>query len=261
MDPPAVRPSVTRSLHRATELLRLLATHTQIGWRITDLVAQSGLDPGTCHRLLTALCEEQLATRVPGTRHYTLGPLAYELGIAARPYFDLGTPSAAPLQALARQLGGTLMLKLRSGTESLCVARHDGCDLGQALTLHPGGRRPLLLTAGGVAMLLRLPPDLQRPVLADNQCTITRSAPARWPGVQRMWQRSCQAGYGLNLGDIVPDICAVSVAVLRPDGLPGASLSLALAAPGLEPARSDALAARLGEQAERLTPELARLRF
>ena len=258
---PRSRSSVTRSLHRSVALLRLLSTHTQIGWRLSDLAEESGLDLGTCHRLLAALCEDRLATRVAGGRHYTLGPLAYELGVAARPYFELGTAAATRLAALARQLRGSLILKVRSGPDSLCVARHDGIDFGQALMLHVGGRRPLLLTAGGVAMLIRLPPATQDEILAHNQSMIARTAAPRLDGVRRMLHRSRQVGFGLNLGDIVPDICAVSVAVLRPDGLPGASLSLALAASSLGPQRAAALADRLGEEVARLTPELAILRF
>lgn len=258
---PKSKMGTTRSLHRAVALLRLLSTHTQIGWRLSDLAVQSGLDYGTCHRLLAALCEDQLATRVPGTRHYTLGPLAFELGVAARPYFDLGTIAAPRLDSLARQLRGSLVLKLRSGFDSLCVARHDGIDFGQALMLHVGGRRPLSLTAGGVAMLIRLPQALQDEIGEHNQHMIARTAGPRLEGVRRMLHRSRQVGFGLNLGDIVPDICAVSVAVLRPDGLPGASLSLALAASSLSTARAAALAARLGEEVAQLTPELAKLRF
>ncbi len=258
---PKPRSSVTRSLHRSVALLRLLSTHTQIGWRLSDLAGESGLELGTCHRLLAALCEDQLATRVTGSRHYTLGPLAYELGVAARPYFDIGAASETRLAALARQLRGSLILKVRSGPDSLCVARHDGIDFGQALMLHVGGRRPLSLTAGGVAMLIHLPQALQDEIHARNQQTIARTAAPRLEGVRRMLHRSRQVGFGLNLGDIVPAICAVSVAVRRPDGLPGASLSLALAASSLSTARAAALAARLCEEVARLTPELARLRF
>lgn len=255
------RSSVTRSLHRSVALLRLLSTHTQIGWRLSDLAEESGLDLGTCHRLLAALCDDQLATRVTGSRHYTLGPLAYELGVAARPYFDLGATCAPRLEVLARQLRGSLILKLRSGYDSLCVARHDGIDFGQALMLHAGGRRPLSLTAGGVAMVIRLPQALQDDICQHNYHQIARTSGPRLEGVRRMLHRSRQVGFGLNLGDIVPDICAVSVAVIRPDGQPGASLSLALAASSLSAARAAALAARLGEEAAGLAPELARLRF
>ena len=106
--------------------------------------------PATVHRLLHALVNDGLVCRVPGTRHYSLGPLAFTLGLAAAPYFDPGRPTQARLAALAQALRGTVYLKLRSGVESVCVSRHDGAGPDPSLMLDVGGRRPLCLTAGGV---------------------------------------------------------------------------------------------------------------
>jgi len=253
--------SVTRSLRRAVGLLRLLSTHTQIGWRLTDLAEHSALDRATVHRLLTSMCDERLVTRVPGTRHYTLGPLAFELGIAAQPYFDLGALAAARLETLARELQGSLFVKVRSGVDSVCVARHDGAEMGQSLMLYVGGRRPLCLTAGGVAMLIGLPQAEQDRIQASNLRTIARQDPSRLEGVQRMLDRSCSRGFAVNLGDIVPTICAISVPIPGRDAAPVASISLALAAPGLAPAQATALAGRLRAEAVAMAPGLERLRF
>jgi len=252
---------LTRSLRRAVGLLRLLSTHTQIGWRLTDLAERSALDRATVHRLLAGLCAERLVTRVPGPRHYTLGPLAYELGIAAQPYYDLGALAASRLEALARELQGSVFLKVLSGVDSVCVARHDGADTGQALMLYVGGRRPLCLTAGGVAMLIRLTLAQQEQIASRNHRTIGRQDASRLEGVRRMLDRSRVAGFGLNLGDVVPSICAVSIPILDRDAVPVASLSLALAVPGLTASRVKRLAERLQMEALAMAPALERLRF
>lgn len=182
-------PNVTRSLHRAVGLLRLLASHTRIGWRLSDLAEHARLDPATVHRLLHALVDEGLACRVPGTRHYTLGPLAFTLGLAAAPYFDLGRPTQTRLAALAKDLHGTVFLKLRSGVDSVCLARHDGVGPVPSLMLEVGGRRPLCLTAGGVAMLIHLPRAEQAAIEADNRRSIERLD-------ARRWQEACGACCG-----------------------------------------------------------------
>ncbi len=57
--------------------------------------------------------------------------------------FDLGRPTRARLAALAQALCGTVFLKLRSGVESVCLARHDGAGPVPSLMLEVGGRRPL----------------------------------------------------------------------------------------------------------------------
>ena len=82
-------PDGARSLHRAIGLLRLLSVRTATGWRLSDLAQEAGLEHSTVHRMLACLLEEGLAVRVPGTRRYSLGPLAYELGVAAAPHFAI----------------------------------------------------------------------------------------------------------------------------------------------------------------------------
>ncbi|MEO7938368.1 MAG: IclR family transcriptional regulator [Burkholderiaceae bacterium] len=258
---PDAPPHVTRSLHRAVGLMRLLASHTRIGWRLSDLAEHIDLDPATVHRLLRTLVEEGLASRVPGTRHYTLGPLAFTLGLAAAPYFDLGRPTQQRLAALAQALHGTVFLKLRSGVESVCLARHDGIGPVPALMLEVGGRRPLCLTAGGVAMLMHLPRPEQATIEADNRRTIQRLDTRRWPGVRKMLRRSRALGYASNLGDIAAGINAISVPLSTPAGNPVASLTLALAGAPWSQQQTDALAARLQAEAVALKPLLAPLRL
>ncbi len=258
---PAVSANITRSLRRAAGLLRLLSSHTHVGWRLSDLAQQSGLDPATVHRLLAALRDEGLVTRVAGTRRYTLGPMAYELGMAAKPYFELDAASRQRLLALAQELQGTLFVKVRSKMDSVCVARYDGAGTFSALMLDVGGRRPLCLTAGGVAMLIRLPRTEQTDVEANNLQTIAQRDPTRCEGVRQMLKHSRQLGAGVNLGYTVAGISAVSVAVLAAEQVPIAALSLALATPGMPAAAVHALAARLGREAAVIAQAFARLRF
>jgi len=258
---PRPAPSVTRSLHRAVGLLRLLASHTRIGWRLSDLAEQSGLDPGTVHRLLGSLCDDGLVTRVPGSRHYTLGTLAFELGLAAAPYFDLGRLAQAQLAAAAEQLRGTLFLKMRSGMESVCLARHDGVGPVPSLMLDVGGRRPLCLTAGGVAMLIQLPPTQQKEIEAHNRRAITRQDAARWQGVCQMLARSRLFGCALNLCDIAAGITAIGVPVLSDSGAPVVSVTLARSGATMSESAALAVATRLRDEAAALQPLLAQLRF
>ncbi len=257
------RTNVTRSLHRAIGLLRLLSSHTRIGWRLSDLAGESGLDPATVHRLLNSLCDEGMVTRVPGSRHYTLGALAFELGLSAAPYFDLGRLARKRLAELTQELGGSLFLKIRSGVDSVCLAREDGQRTVQALMLDVGGRRPLCLTAGGVAILIHLPRAEQKEVEAHNRRTIACGDATRWCGIRRMLERSRPLGFALNLGDIAAGISAVGVPLRSRQGAPIASLTLALAGSRghLSEDQALGLAQRLQREAEALEPLLAQLRF
>ena len=255
------RAGVTRSLHRAVALMRLLASHTRIGWRLSDLAEHAGLDAATVHRLLASLCDEGLATRVPGSRHYTLGPLAFEIGLAATPYFDLGQLAHERLAALALELQGTVFLKLRSGFESVCLARHDGVGTVQSLMLDAGGRRPLCLTAGGVAMLIHLPASERKLIEVQNRRSIGHPDASRWRGVRRMVLRSRPLGFALNLGDIAAGISALGVPLISAGGAPVASLTLALAGSNRIEAQTDGLVERLRREAAQIEPLLAQLRL
>ncbi len=252
--------NVTRSLHRAIGLLRLLASHTRIGWRLSDLADHTGLDPGTVHRLLRGLVDEGLVTRVADSRHYTLGPLAFELGLAAAPYFDLGRLTQVRLAAAAQELRGTLFLKMRSGVESVCLARHDGIGPEPSLMLDVGGRRPLCLTAGGVAMLIHLPPAEQASIELVNRRTLLRQGAQRWHAARQMLTRSRARGYAANLGDIAAGICAIGVPLMARVNCPVASLTLAFAGAPLSDTQADALATSLKDEADGIVPLLAQLR-
>ena len=67
--PPA---SATRSVERATALLRLVMTH-QDGARLVDLAEAAGLHKATALRLLGALERDGLIERDPASKRYTLG--------------------------------------------------------------------------------------------------------------------------------------------------------------------------------------------
>jgi DNA-binding IclR family transcriptional regulator len=251
----------TQSLSRAVHLLRTLSTHTPTGWRLSDLAMETRLDHATVHRLLAGLVDERLAARVAGTRRYTLGPHAYELGVAASPYYALDRLAAPALARLATSTRDIVFLNVRSGFDSVCIARHDGHPALKAYTVDVGTRRPLCLSAGGVAMLVRLPRSEQARIEINNLEAIAGRDAARQHAMRRMVRRSRRAGYGINLGDFVPHIAAIGVALCTPGGSPVASISLAGLEAGLMEPRRSALLARLSEAATTLEPMIEQLRY
>jgi len=250
-----------QSLHRAVGLLRLLSMRTTTGWRLSDLAQEAALEHPTVHRMLGCLLHERLAVRVPGTRRYTLGPLAYELGVSAAPHFAIERLAAPALARLAAETRDIVFLNVRSGAESVCVARCEGRKALKAYTVEVGTRRPLSLSAGGVAMLIRLPRAAQSPIEAHNLQAIVRRGEARQTAVRRMLQRSRRLGYGFNQEDIIPGIAAIGVAICSAAGEPVASLSLAAAGADLAQPRRARLLARLREEAALLEAALPQLRY
>jgi DNA-binding IclR family transcriptional regulator len=251
----------TRGVRRAIALTRMLSTHTSSGWRLTDLAMEAGLDHTTAHRLLKCLVEEGLATRCPGTRRYTVGPLAYELGLAADPYFSLDAHVGPSLVKLAVATRTIVFLNVRSGYDSVCIARYDGQKALMAYTVHVGTRRPLCLSAGGVAIWISLPSRLQSYICAANLRAIKRSGEARQAAVRHMLAESGRLGFGLNRSDIIPGITALGLPIRNAQGDPIASISLAFEEGAYPDERFDALRDRLGREVAGVEDALRMLRY
>jgi DNA-binding IclR family transcriptional regulator len=82
-----------------------------------------------------------------------------------------------------------------------------------------GTRRPLITSAGGVAILLGSPERDAADIRVNNiQQELARCGDVRLKALERMYQRSQAFGFGVNLGDVVPGIHAVAVPFFsRPD--------------------------------------------
>lgn len=221
------RRSGTQQLERALDVLRRISTRHRAGWRLSELSRACGYHHATVHRLLTCLGREGMVERRPGTRLYVLGPLAMELGLASHPVHDMRALAREALARLARLTGGTAFLNVRSGHDSVCEGRVDGRLQIRALAIEIGLRRPLCLSAGGIAMLLALPRRERASALRHGLDEARRISDRRLREVRQMIARSMREGLGINADGIIPGITALGVPILGADGLPTAALSVA----------------------------------
>ncbi len=235
-------PSVrgTQTIARAVTLIKAVATRPQQGWRLTDLAAHCGYDKGSAHRMLAGLVQQRMVQQRGSDKHYVPGPLLFELGLGVP---DLSAFRAACLPALARlqrNAPGVAFLYLRSGDEFVCAARV-GPNTLKGLSVEVGTRRPMVVSAGGTAILLALPSAEQKQVLAANFRQIESFGAARLAAVQKMLRRSRRHGHGINLADVVPGIHALGVPLFGADGRAFASISVAGPAQTLPKARLEAV--------------------
>jgi len=215
----------TQTVVRAVSLLREVTARGSFGWRLTDLAAHCGLDKATAYRMLRCLEEERLVKRRASDRHYLPGPLLFELGLALAPLAAFQAAAQAPLGRLARRSGGVAFLYLRSTNDFVCAGRVGHTQL-KGLSIHVGTRRPLVTNAGGTAIVVALPPEESRAVIAENMKRLSRFGELRARSIERMLRRSQSQGFGINLGDVVPGINAFGVALRNPQGNAVASLGL-----------------------------------
>jgi DNA-binding IclR family transcriptional regulator len=149
-------PASAQTVGRAIQLLRLVASSQSRHLRLIDIAQMADLDKSTAHRLLQRLVQERMLARDPGERGYRLGPLLYELGLAALPETNLREVAQPAMQQVARTTGDMAFFVVRSGFETVCLDRVAGNFAIQTLTQGVGDRHPLGVGAGGLAVLAAL---------------------------------------------------------------------------------------------------------
>jgi DNA-binding IclR family transcriptional regulator len=254
---------------KAFAVLRQISRRHRAGSTLTELATACALDHATAHRILGRLASEGMVARRPGTRHYVLGPFALELGAAAHPLFDPRPAAAESLKRLVRLTGGTAFLNARSGYETVCLAREEGRLPVRALPVEVGARRPLCMSAGGVAMLIALPPRERAAALRQGLAAVGNVGRQRQAAIRKMVRASRESGFGVNQDLIVPGMTGIGMSVLDPRGVPIAALSVTLPSDRLSErgrrevadllrAEAIAIAAARGSQSEDGNDRLAR---
>lgn len=141
------------------------------------------------------------------------------------PLADFQAACQVPLSHVARRTGGVAFLYLRSGTDFVCAGRVGATSL-KGLSIQLGTRRPLVSSSGGVAILVALPEEESRRIIAENLKRITRFGELRTKSIEKMIRRSREHGFGINLGDVVPGINSFGIAIHDAQGAPFASLTV-----------------------------------
>jgi DNA-binding IclR family transcriptional regulator len=249
-----------QSISRAATLLRAIASRSGEGSRLVDLARLTELERPTAHRILQRLVAEGLLLQNAETRRYQLGPLVFELGLAAAPQFNLKQLCESAMSRIAEQTGDTVFLSVRSGFDSVCLDRKEGRFPIRTLTLDVGTRRPLGVGAGGMALLMALNErDVHKIILAIAprlQGYGTLSAPELF----KMIERARKLGYALNDRQVTPGAISVGLPVLNPYGSPYAAISVGAIAERMTEDRRDFIASVLRHEILPLQKDLEQLR-
>lgn len=147
----------TQSAARALVLLRHIGARSPLGVRLTDLVALTGMDKSTVHRLLACMVNEGFVERVPGGKHYRLGVEAAQLGLVSSEMAPLVDRFRPLMLKIARLSDESVYLVARSGHHALCVHRESGAHAQPSGHVLPGKRRVLGISAVGVSILAHGP--------------------------------------------------------------------------------------------------------
>jgi DNA-binding IclR family transcriptional regulator len=229
--------------------LRLIAANNKAGLRLVDLVRHSGLEQPTVHRMLKAMIAENMVIQRAENRRYFLGPILFELGLAAEQHYGLREMCQSSLVRIAEKTGDTVFLTVRRGREAVCIDRKDGAFPVKVFTLNVGDRRALGVGAGGLAILAELPEVDAEQVIEGNSKILGLVGGLN---AKEMKQRVAQArrhGYGIHDVLNVSGVKAVGVAIKNAEGDPFAALSISAVATRIANQRIEELVVLLRKEA------------
>jgi DNA-binding IclR family transcriptional regulator len=254
------KPSLTglnQSIARPTAILESLAAGSAGGLRMTDVMKATGLGKATVHRLLAGLTECGLAEQDRETGRFLLGVRILSWAAIAADRFGLARLTEPAMLRLAQVTLDTIYLTARSGDEAVCLSRREGLHPIKTLTLNAGDKRPLGVSAGGLALLAFLPDREIERILA-MQAETRVQMPFDQVTLRKMIAETRQAGFAyydapvLHGSEVVTGMAALALPVRRADGYPIASLSVAAISPRLQTQRRSAVVAQLRDEVRQI---------
>jgi DNA-binding IclR family transcriptional regulator len=170
---------------------------------------------------------------------------------------DLRVRARPSLLRLAALSEDSVMLSVRSGTETVCVDREVGPFPIRASFLDVGSRRPFGIGAGSMAMLA-----WQTDAEIEAILPLVEQRLGAYPKVSMTWIRNeiprCrERGYAIFLNMLVDRMGGIGVPVFGSDGRPVAGLSIAALSDRIS-AREKELYAMLKREADGLSCPKAR---
>lgn len=219
-----------QTVQRAVGLLKLIATNTKQGARLTDIAHEMDLETPTVHRLLKALVAEGLLSKNDDTRRYRLGSLIYELGLAASNDFDFSPLYSPVLKALALKTSDTAFLFVKNDNDAVCIAREQGEYHIQTPVIPVGSRQPLGVSAGGLALLSALSPQEMEEVVQKTAIRLDIYGGLSIDRAKKLYQEAHDKGYAVVANHVVPGVKGVGVPVFDKNKKPIAAVTIATTA-------------------------------
>jgi DNA-binding IclR family transcriptional regulator len=213
-------------LRRALGVLKVLGKGDTGGMRLTDIAAASGLNQPSAHRALKALIAEDFVEQVAGSRKYRLALEFFVLAARAGQSDGLRSLARPALLRLSATLGDTIFLLVRNGFDAVCLDRVEGPFPIRSFTGDIGGKVPLGIGQGSLAILSYLPDDEREAVIRFNIPRLLDRGFLDEVGLRMQVENvRCTGWASLNTG-LIPGMAGVGVPILDAEGRAVAALSI-----------------------------------
>lgn len=253
------------SLRRALGLLRSLASGDPAGMRLKDIAEASGCSQPTAHRALQDLIAEGFAEQIAGGKRYRLALDFYVLAARAGQASGLRDLARPALLRLSATLSDTIFLLVRNGYDAVCLDRIEGPFPIRSFTGDIGGKVPLGIGQGSLAILAYLPAEEQEAVIQFNVPRLLDRGFLDEATLRRELAKARAQGWVNHNPGLIPGMAGLGVPVLDAERRAVAALSVGTLAERLNPERLPHVVKILQTEAQalaaRLNPFDAALRY
>lgn len=211
---------IVDAVDNALKLLSHIAEHPGLG--VTELSTQLGINKSRTYRMLCTLELHRFVAQDAQTAGYALGPQAFVLGVAATQQNTLVRSANRHMLALNQAINETIVLRVREGFETVCVARCETSHQIRAVGA-VGNRRPVSSGASGKVLLALAPDAVRSEYLA--RLKKTPDAPNLIDVVEAL-DAVVRKGYAVSLGEVTPGAVAISVPVRDMSGAAVAAVAI-----------------------------------
>jgi DNA-binding IclR family transcriptional regulator len=215
------------SLHRAVQILKgLAAGAADGGQRVSDLAKALGYTQATTHRLLQQLVDEGLVEQATHNKRYALSLDFFALAARAGDAGLLRERCRPALLRLGAALGDSVFLLVRAGFDAMCLDRVEGPFPIRSFTGDIGGRVPLGVGQGSMAILAHLPEAERDEVMRHNVPRIRHLGALDEVYLRTEAARVLRQGYANTNSGLIDGMAGVAVPVFDANGRVAAALSV-----------------------------------
>jgi DNA-binding IclR family transcriptional regulator len=194
---------------------------------LADIAALSGLDKSAAQRFTFTLEKLGYLEKCPKTKRFSLGKKTLGLAfnyLRSNPLVEAATPA---LVELKRHCGEHVSLSLFDDTTIIYAIRQQSKREYHYSSLI-GRRMPTFCSAGGRAVLSRLPRDRMMDIIARSDLTpMTGKSITDPEKIYAKVDEARETGYAVILDECMLGEIALAVAVLGSNGMPVAAIHIA----------------------------------
>ena len=256
---------VNTSLTKAIQILKGLAENSRDGMRLIDLARELELSQPSAHRLLKSLISEGLVEQISDTKSYRLSLDFFCMAAQTRQRDGILDYARPALLRLSATFNDTVFLLVRHGFDVVCLDRVEGPFPIRSFTGDIGGKVPLGIGQGSIAILAFLPEEEREAIIRFNMPRILDRAAIDEVDLRIMIDAVRETGTAHMNFEMIEGMAGLGVPVLDQNGVAVAALSIGTLASRLTEQRQRTIADLLKKEAalisSKLNPFDATLRY